>query len=219
MPKLAELRVAVGSPDGRRSSVWKFATHRSEIYIISRMFGSDAKVSLHSSGQCQWSGTGNWVKKDRNRRNADRHFLKWSAPRPHGSEANIVFRIRIPETELRHIDVEEDLASVQWFPAPNIGSTASFAFYITPPSIIDPASTAQLPGTLILSRQLEDRHWFTAIHHVEALDGTHLNSVRNEMNARARSTGITPNPKHRGCAITVTEDGTRCFVEMCTVGA
>ena len=218
MHMLAELRVAIGSPNGRRSTIWKFATHRSEIYILSRMFGSDTKVSLHSSGQCQWSGTGQWVKKSPTRRNADRHFLKWSAPRRHGSEATLVFRVRIPETELRHIDVEENLEDILWLPVPENGQTASFDCYITPPSIVDPASSAQLPGTLLLSRQLEDKHWFAVIHHIEALNGTDLNPLRSEMNARALSASITPNPKHRGCAIAITEDGARCFIEMCTVG-
>jgi len=218
MPAPFELRVAIGSPDGRRSTIWKFTAHRSEIYILSRMFGSDCKVSLHSSGQCQWSGTGQWVKKDPNRRNADRHFLKWSAPRPHGTSATLVFRIRIPESELRHVDVEEDFAEVLWLPIPEVGGTSSFACYITPPSLNNPTASAPLPGTLLLSQQLEDRRWFVVIHHVESLNGNDLHLLRDAMNAHARAAGIVANPKHRGCAVSTTEDGARCFVEMCTVG-
>jgi hypothetical protein len=218
MPPPTELRVAIGCPDDRRSTIWKFTACRSEVYILSRMFGSECKVSLHSSGQCQWSGTGHWVKKDRSRRNADRHFMKWSAPRPHATEATLVFRIRIPESELRQVDVEEDLTGVLWLPVPERGRTASFACYITPPSINDPAATAQLPGTLVLSQQLEDKHWLTVIHHVEALDGTDLAPLRKEMNAQASAAGIVSNPRHRGCAIAITDDGARCFVEMCTIG-
>lgn len=144
--------------------------------------------------------------------------MKWSAPRPHGSEAALVFRIRIPESELRQVDIAEDLASVLWLPAPEERQTASFACYITPPSINDPASNAQLPGTLLLSQQLEDKHWFTVIHHVEALNGADLEPLRKEMNSRARAAGIAANPEHRGWAVAITEDGARCFVEMCTVG-
>jgi len=219
MPAPAELRVAIGSPDGRRSTVWKFAAHRSEIYILSRMFGSDCKVSLHSSGQCQWSGTGAWVKKDPSRRNADRHFMKWSAARPHGASAALVLRIRIPESELREVEVEEDVTDVLWLPAPGAGQTSSFACYVTPPSTDDPTASAQLPGTRLLSRQLEDRHRFVAIHHDEPLNGADLQPLRNAMNARARADGIVADPKHRGCAVTITDEGARCFVEMCTVGA
>jgi len=212
-----DLRIAIGTPDGRRSTVWKFTAHKNDVYILSRMFGSDCKVSLHASGQCQWSGTGQWVKKNQSRRNADRHFMKWSAPRPYGTEATLVFRIRIPESELRQVNIKEDLSSVLWLPAPEKGQTASFACYITPPSTNDPTTSAQLPGTVVLSQQLEDKHWFTVIHHVEALDGTDLDPLRRKMNALARSAGIASNPKHRGCAIEITEDGARCFVEMCTV--
>ena len=48
-----EARVAVGRADGMRSTVWKFAVRNSEIYVFTRMFGADAKVSFHSSGECQ----------------------------------------------------------------------------------------------------------------------------------------------------------------------
>lgn len=217
MPTSSAFRVAVGRPDGRRSTIWKFTTHKGDVYILSRMFGSDCKVSLHASGQCQWSGTGEWVKKDASRRNADRHFMKWSAPRPNGNAANIVFRIRIPESELRRVDVKEDLAKVLWLPVPAVGETSSLACYITPPSIDDPAASTQLPGTLLLSQQLEDKHWFVVIHHVEQLNGIDLRPLRDAMNAQARAAGIIANPKHRGCAIATTEYGARCFVEMCTV--
>jgi hypothetical protein len=47
-----EVRLAVGTLTDRRSTVWKFWVHKSEIYILSRMFGSDTKVSLHSTGDC-----------------------------------------------------------------------------------------------------------------------------------------------------------------------
>jgi hypothetical protein len=44
MAALREVRLAVGTPTGRRSTVWKFWVQKSEIYILSRMFGSDTKV-------------------------------------------------------------------------------------------------------------------------------------------------------------------------------
>jgi hypothetical protein len=88
MTALREVRrLAVGTPTGRRSTVWTFSVHKSEIYILSRMFGSDSKVSLHSTGDCQWSATDTWVKKAPGRRNADRHIMKWVMPRPNGTAA------------------------------------------------------------------------------------------------------------------------------------
>ena len=217
MARSKELRLGVGTPDGYRSTIWKFNIHKSEIYILSRMFGSDSKVSLHSSGQCQWSRTGQWVKKDPNRRNAERHIMKWLAPRPYGSAANLIFRIRIPETELRIVDIDEDLTEVLWLPVPSRGQTASFACYITPPSLIDPTSSAQLPGVIVLSQALEDGHWFTVFHHIEALDERDLAPLRANMNEQARRTGIAPNPKHRGVALFITDDGASGFIEMCAI--
>jgi hypothetical protein len=101
MAALREVRLAVGTLTDRRSTVWKFWVRKSDIYILSRMFGSDTKVSLHSTGDCQWSATGAWVKKVPGRRNADRHLVKWVMPRPNGAAALHVFQVRIPETELR----------------------------------------------------------------------------------------------------------------------
>jgi hypothetical protein len=212
-------RLAVGTPAGRRSTVWTFSVHKSEIYILSRMFGSDTKVSLHSSGNCQCSGSGDWVKKVPGRRNADRHFEKWFTPRPDGTAALHVFQIRIPETELRLVDIAEDLNSVQWLSAPPRGHTVSLECYITPSSQSDPALTNTLPYPNLLSLPLADGRWFIVLNHVPSLDGKDLESLRNQMDARARSAGIEPKPEHRGCAFTVSDGTARGFIELCTVGA
>lgn len=126
-----EIRFAVGTPTGLRSTIWKFWVQRSDIYILSRMFGSNSKVSLHSTGDCQWSNTDSWVIKVPGRRNAERHLQKWTMLRPSGSTALHVFQIRIPETALRTTDVVEDLNAVEWLPIPPRGHTVSLECYIT----------------------------------------------------------------------------------------
>jgi hypothetical protein len=88
---LRELRVAVGGPNARRSTVWKFSVNKSDVYIFSRMFGADSKVSLHALGDCQWSNTSKWVTKVSGRRNADRHIQRWNVPRPNGPRPCIFF--------------------------------------------------------------------------------------------------------------------------------
>jgi len=218
MKTVSEVRVAVGTPNGRRSTVWKFSVHKSEIYILSRMFGSDAKISLHASGECQWSGTGVWVKKVSTRRNVDRHFTKWVAPRPTGSSAMHVFQVRIPETELRVSDLPENLNEVEWVPVPPVGGTVSLECYITPPSQSNPALYTNLPFPHLFSLALADGRWFTVLHHVPPLDGKDLEPLRSQMNAQARAVGIEPNPKHRGSAFTVGEGFTRGLIELCAVG-
>jgi hypothetical protein len=127
-----DFRVAVGSPSGERSTVWKIQVTRNDIYILSRMMGSDTKVSLHESGDCQWSATGAWVQKKPGRRNADRHFEKWHAPRPVDTAAAQIFQIGIPGSELRVSTLAEDLDSVHWLAAPPVGMAVSLTCYITP---------------------------------------------------------------------------------------
>jgi hypothetical protein len=217
MAALREVRLAIGTLTDRRSTVWKFWVQTSEIYILSRMFGSDTKVSLHSSGNCQWSATGDWVKKMPGRRNADRHIARWVMPRPNGTAALHVFQVRIPETELRVIDIVEDLSAVQWLPPPPKGHTVSLECYITPISQSDPAITANLPHPHLFSLPLADGRWFTALHHVPLLDGKDFDPLRSQMNARARAAGIEPKPEHRGVAFTVNDGNARGLIELCTV--
>jgi hypothetical protein len=74
------------------------------------MCEGDCKITLHPSGDCQFSAVDAWVKKVAGRRNAERHIVKWHSPRPTGSAATEVLQIRIPESELRAIDTTEDLS-------------------------------------------------------------------------------------------------------------
>lgn len=55
-----EFRFCVGEVTGERSTVWKIWVNKNDIYILSRMMGSDAKISLHASGCCQFSRTLKW---------------------------------------------------------------------------------------------------------------------------------------------------------------
>lgn len=98
-PKSIEIRFAVGDPAGLRSTVWKIAINGSDIYIMSRMFGADAKLSVHASGECIFANTSAWVRKMPNRKNADRRIHSWSQARPNGTAAQNVFRIQIPKPE------------------------------------------------------------------------------------------------------------------------
>ncbi len=218
MANLQEVRIAVGTPSGRRSTVWKFSVHKNEIYILSRMFGSDSKVSLHSTGECKWSATGVWVKKAPGRKNSDRHIAKWVMPRPNESVALHAFQVRIPETELRVIELTENLSAVEWLPIPQKGHSVSLECYITPVSQSNPILTNKLPHPHLFSLPLADGRWFTVLHHVPPLDGKDLEPLRHQMNAQARAAGIEPKSEHRGSAFTVSDGTARGFIELCTVG-
>ena len=212
-----EIRIAVGSRTGRRSTVWKFFVRKSDIYIQSRMFGSDLKVSLHGSGACQWSATDHWVTKVPGRKNADRHFVRWQVPWPAGSHALHVFQVRIPETELRTSCLPEDLNAVEWLPVPPAGHTVSLECYLTPITETDPALTANLPHPLLFSLRLADGRWFTVLHHIAPLDGKDLTALRSEIQAQCCAKGIEPQPQHRIAAFTENGNTTRGLIEICAV--
>ena len=214
---MREVRIAVGTSDGRRSTVWKFCVHKNEAYILTRMFGSDSKVSLHASGECQWSATDTWVKKSPERRNADRHITKWKMARPSGTMAEHVFQVRIPETELRMTGLSEIIASVEWLPAPPKGHTVSIECYFTPPASSDPTVGSALPGPRLFSLPLADGRSFTGLHFVLPLDGRDLEPLRKTMNEQAKAVGIEPLLAHGACAFTVSDGTARGLIELCTV--
>jgi hypothetical protein len=212
-----ELRVAVGSPLGRRSTVWKFEVRKNDIYVITRMFGAESKVSLHSTGDCQWSATDTWVKKESTRKNADRHMVKWHVERPTGSAALHIFRVRIPESELRLPTVDENLSKVRWLPAPAKGHTVSLECYLTPPSSADPTLSNTLPHSCLISMPLADGRWFVILCEVFPLDGMSLVFERAQMNEKGRAAGIEPNEQHRACFFAVDDNGVRGLIEVCPV--
>ncbi len=211
-----EFRLAIGSPRGRRSTVWKFtAGGDGSIYIISRMFGGDTKVSLHASGECQFSGTSAWVLKEPGRRNADRHFFKWTHRRPIGTEALDALQIRIPYGELRVVDIEEDFRDVTWIPAPAPGNLIGIECYITPQTAIDPTVTGGLPGKHLCSIQLSDKCWFVVIQFEEPYDHQTIEETKRQMREIAAEEGREPMPSHRGCAIVTGHPTAVALMEFC----
>lgn len=208
-----ELRIAVGRPDGPRSTVWKFFTTKNDAYIMTRMFGSDSKVSLHASGEYRWSATSEWVQRDSRRRNADRHMVRWTTVRPTGNTAQHAFRIIVPESELRSIPPGEDIRGVRWLPAPPIGAAFALECYITPP-MADPSRTANLPFPHIVSLPLRDEVWFVVLVSQVTIGEESLRHVRAQITAQARAAGIVPAPEHRAAAFMVHNAGPRGLVEL-----
>jgi hypothetical protein len=73
-----------------------------------------------------------------------------------------------------------------------------------------------MPHPHLFSLPLADGRWFIVLHHVPPLDGNDLESLRSQMNARAREAGIEPKPEHRGSAFTVSDGTARGLIELCT---
>jgi hypothetical protein len=211
-----EVRIAVGSPTDPRSTVWKFFVKNNDIYIVSGMFENNCKISLHESGECQFSGTRTWVLAEPGRRNAERHIKKWKSPRPSSDASTHVLQIVIPDTELRVSTVPEDLSAVNWLQAPPQGNTVLFECYITKQLDADPIIGASLPFPFLFSIQLADLRWLVALYHCVPNDYKLLKILHDQIRTQAESRGIPLLPTYRMCAIgTVGEtEGAFKYIEL-----
>jgi hypothetical protein len=216
---MPEARIAVGDPNGRRSTVWKFVTHADEAYILTRMFGREAKVSLHSSGQCQWSATGDWVIAEPGRRNADRHFKKWEAPRPTSGSGLHMFRVRIPASELRVVGSQEDLAEVVWLAEPEVGETTVIDCFITPVIEAQPQPGPKDGRKHLFSLPLNSGRWFVVFEEKEIITTESLEAVRLAGWENARQAGIEAQPNMRAAAFVEWDSNLRGLIELCPPNA
>lgn len=192
-----EARFALGCRTGPRSTIWKAWVTGNEAYIASRMFGSDMKVSFHSSGQCQWSATDAWVSRQLDVRNADRHVHRWQVTYPTGNEALLLFRIEVPATEMRPLPAPTDHKKVWWVSGMPAGATVRFLFYMTRPSEAEPAPTPSGQTRYLFSLRLRDARWLVCIVELISLSTTDLESVRSAVVAKATAAGFIPDSQHR----------------------
>ena len=184
-----ELRLAVGKKNDCRSTVWKFIVHKNDAYVMTRMFGRDAKISLHETSESQWSATSEWVLKEPSRKNVDRHFKKWVSPVPEMSTAAAVFRVLVPESELRIFGETEKTKGVYWVPAPPSGITYAFDCYVTPPSITAPIPN-QDPYLHLKSLRFMDSRWFVVLLTQVNIDPLELDRIRRYLLDESRNLGL-----------------------------
>lgn len=155
-----QLRVAVGDQDGKRSSVWKIWTSKDEVYLASRMQGGDAKISLHSSGACNWSQTQAWIDAHLHEgfRNQDRHMEQWHEPRPVGESRVAACRLIFPVSELDEFAKEKDPWKITWLDAPEEGYAEEITchFIATPAEIPD---VSGIEGRLLRQHRLPSGLW------------------------------------------------------------
>lgn len=212
---MPEFRVAVGIPNGRRSTIWKFVTQGDEAYIFSRMFGSQVKVSLHASGECQWSAPSEWVKAAPGRRNADRHFKKWQALRPDSGSALHVFQIRIPTSELREVSDESDLDDVRWLSPPQgISTTLTIECFITSVLTSAPSPNAVPGRTRLFSLQLTSGRWLVGFTNSEYVAPESIEEIRQHCWRDAQAAGIELSPEMRGAAFVEYPTSLRGLIEI-----
>jgi hypothetical protein len=215
-----EARFAVGTRGGPRSTIWKAWVQGHEAYVTSRMFGSDMKLSLHSSGACQWSCTDTWVLRDPQRRNADRHLVRWQIEPPSDNNARLVFRVEIPVSELRPVEPPKDKKKVFWVSNAPEDSTIRFLFYLTPAAKADPAPQAALPQRHLFSLRLRNSQWFVSFVDLISISAPDLERARSALRERVRDAGHVPEEHHRGSMfIQSTGDSPNGLLELCLVGA
>jgi hypothetical protein len=216
----AALRICVGTPRERRSSVWKFIDDKNEIYIMTRLFAKEAKVSLHGDGRCQWSRYDSWVKAAPERRNADRHITQWRLSRPDGRVSLLAFMVQIPESELRVMGDDKGLSRVNWIGAAPAGSATTIACYLTCPTADDPSAAANLPHPHVWSARLTDGRWLVLLHVIEMISASQLEEVRQGLISSASAQQVKLLPSHRACLFAEGGGGiTRSLIEIALTDA
>ena len=199
---MTEFRFCIGSPQGLRSTVWKIwsgTIGKSDVYIQSRMMGSDMKISLHESGLCQCSMTNEWVEKY-NKSNAERHITRWQRQEPISTIASLIFQIIIPESELRQTNVREKLQKVKWVEAPQLGYATKIECYITPPLALESLEGINFPHPCLVYFQLPSKNWFVSLVNQEVMTDENLHMLdyaHKEIERHAHIAGVELKPEFR----------------------
>lgn len=217
---MREFRFAVGSKSGPRSTVWKCWVQGAEAYITGQLFGTEAKVSLHSTGECQWSYTDKWVLRDSTRRNADRHMAKWYLTYPQDNNAKLAFRVAVPVSELRPEPAPLGRKKVIWVGNAPTGSTVEFCFYFTCPLDGSPPTDGNPEFRHIASLRLRDGRWLVAFVWLRSLSATDIVDARDAAVAQAQDAGVQVRAEHRLALFALpTAESSAAVLEFCATDA
>ncbi|MDH5670055.1 MAG: hypothetical protein OEY86_18810 [Nitrospira sp.] len=184
------------------------------------MFGGDMKVSLHKTGECQFSATDAWVKRQQNATNAQRHVHRWRVAQPDGHEALLVFRVEIPVSELRLLPEPKDKKKVWWVGGAPQESTVRFLFYLTRPSEADPAPPPSPQTRHLFSLRLRGSRWLVALVEMISIPVADLAALRKAVIEQSRSWGlVAPAPEHRASLFIQPppEGGAHGLLELCLI--
>jgi hypothetical protein len=99
-------RFAVGSPNGPSSAIWliwaKARDHerpaQSDVYLSTRPLAGSLKVSLHESGEWQYSFTSQWMQQSASTATSltSRHVDRWQRPQEFAPGFTLAFQIVFP---------------------------------------------------------------------------------------------------------------------------
>jgi hypothetical protein len=207
------LRFCVGQPADLRSTVWKIWTHRNDVYLSSRAIASYMKVSLHESGACQFSETSESFAQ-KGKRNCERHKEQWQRRRAY-AESGVVhlFRVIIPQSELRLSSVEKKPAkNVIWYPSPPPGHGAYVELWLTP-KLDEPPTESQFMHHLLGVLQLSNGQYVgVTVRYLEisCQDNEQLGDLRN----RGKELEQRSDSRLRGWALMLSSQGLYALVEF-----
>lgn len=200
--------------------MWKCWVQGGEAYIAGRLFGADAKISMHSSGDCQWSCTDMWVRRDPSRCNPDRHIAKWQLPYPRDNNAVLAFRVAVPVSELRPEPIPPGQKKAFWIGnAPN-GSTVEFCFYFTRELAGPPYSDGNPTLRHLASLQLRNGRWLVVFVWLRSLSALDVATARDAAVTQAREAEVQVRPEHRIALFALpTAERSAAILEVCATDA
>jgi hypothetical protein len=223
-------RFAVGDPDKLRSTVWRLWTNdadylknaKSDVYLQSRMMGADTKVSLHQSGQWQWSLTQEYLAKKNSKGEIlpSRHLVKWRRPAPLAPGLTYAFTIIIPSSELRVVQTnEKDLSTINWIQSPSSDSAIEFDLILadeTAQRIYESKPAIDLV-TLISSKRLANGETLSLFYRTARVIPENLELLRESkerVKSQTNSKVNFDNPQLRGVLFLERVDGVRGLIEI-----
>jgi len=182
-------RFCVGTALLPLSSVWKICIRGDDIYVFSSALGSNLKASIHGSGSAHWSVSAEWFfQRGMEFRNQDRYVVRWTRSNPELTKATHIFRIILPESELRpHCAVSAE-KRITWLPEPRPGTACEVEIYLTPPrSNVPSTETSQYRRLALLETQ--SARWVAILAHQEELTPEKTKTL---IDARNRAEKVVP---------------------------
>ena len=212
---MTSLRICIGEEKGRRSTVWWFTTSGADIYFGSRVMKKSSKISLHKSGDAQWSEMSEWFGKNRpGRPNQERHLEKWKRGLPTDTDAKLMFRIVLLAQELDFGDSREDLSDVIWIPAPSVGFNRSINLYHSKGSF-DYAPRDRNDFVAALSVEPSESVVFLSEHYATPeFDIQEVNLARTTLDEMVQNEGLVIKANYRGLAYFVDDFDDRGMMEF-----
>jgi hypothetical protein len=143
-----DLRFAVGSPEGPRSSVWRAYSNKNEVYVSQGMLGGVQKFSFHSSGICRLAFT---AQEGPAKGKSDRISMKWRRVAAPPNESIVyVLSVRFP-TDYLSTKLPIEQKPIVWVPAADGGSATLVEFIFTRMNIETMMEVAKLGNRALIS--------------------------------------------------------------------